>query len=292
MASYNAKDILAQLESKGKTGSTGQGESRSKLNYWKCPLGEHEVRFLPYASQDGKHCPFQEVNYYEKLSDRRLVAPLSFDLPDPVKEAFEKLRRQGKEGWAIAKQLQAKPRYYAVVMVRGEEDKGPQIWEFSRDMRNQIFGILTHKDNVDEDMFSPETGYDFTINVKQAMDNGKPRTFNGNVVKDVTVTPRKKPSKLSPRAAEAEKWLKAMPKLDEIFRSQVKEEEELVELLENFIEKLSSSPTAAATSTTEATTPSVASSQGTNHTAARGANVATASVNEAKLKDAFGLDTE
>lgn len=286
MASYSAKQILEALENKGKQNAA----NGPKLTYWKPMLGqngapgEYEIRFLPYASADGKHCPFQEVSYYEKLGERRLVAPMSFDLPDPVKDVFEE-QRKTKTGWAIAKNLQPRPRFYAVIIVRGEEDKGPQVWEFAKEFRDQIFGILTHKDNLDEDMFSPETGYDFTLKVAQAVDpQGKPRSFNGNAVKTLTLTPRKKPSKLAPKAADAEKWLAAMPKLDEFFRKQVKQPEELHEAMEALVASLAGGGQPAA--------PRSTGGEGTNHTATRtpgdGVKVPTAA--ERKLQNAFALD--
>lgn len=283
MPSYNAAEILALLNNNGKNNGAGS----SKLTYWKATIGEHEIRFLPYSSADNKSRPFQEVLYYEKLSDRRMVAPTTFDMPDPVKDMFEKLRKN-REGWNVAKHMQPRPRYYAVIMVRGEEAKGPQVWEFSKDLRDQILSILIHKDNVDEDMFSPETGYDFTLKVSQAVDpNGKPRSYNGNAVKQFTITPRKKPSKLSQKDAEATKWLEAMPKLDEIFKAQVKQPEELLEAVENFIAAMeggTSNPTAGAG----------VSGEGTNATAYRNDenNGKLAPEVESKLKDAFGLDED
>lgn len=228
MTTYSMEAIKAALTKK-----TTKTDSGPKLTYWKAVIGEHEIRFLPYVDSTGR--PFQEVLYYEKLADRRVTAPCSFGMPDPIKDMFEE-KRKTKEGWQIAKHLRPRERYYAVIIVRGEEEKGPQVWEFSKELRDQIFGILTHKDNVDEDMFNPETGYDFTVTVSQATDaNGKPRTFNGSVVKSVNVTPRKKPSKLSTKVADAKKWLDAMPNLEESFKKYVKSPEELLELAEAFV---------------------------------------------------------
>ncbi len=268
MAGYDINAIKAALTTK--TGADGGG----KLNYWKPTIGEHEVRFLPYSDSTGK--PFQEVMYYEKLSDRRVVAPSTFGLQDVIKEQFE-IHRKTKEGWEIAKNLRPRERYYAVLIVRGEEAKGPQVWEFSKEIRDSIFNILTHKDNADEDMFSPETGYDFTLNITQAIKDGKPNTFNGFPVKNIVPTARKKPSKLSAKPGEAKKWLDSMPKLEEFFKSQVKSSEELLELCEAFAVKCVTGGTGSSK------TP-----EGTDHTSGHGVTTSEpASAAEKKLADMF-----
>ena len=125
-----------------------------------------------------------------------------------------------------------------MILVRGEEDKGPQVWEFSKETRDQVYGILTHKDNIDEDMLSPEVGYDFTCSVTQVIEGGKPRLFRGSPVKQINLQARKKPSPLSKDKAQAKKWLDAVPNLEEMFKKQCKSAEELVEVLENFVANL------------------------------------------------------
>jgi len=238
MASYNIDKIKAALEAKL---NPTKATSNSKLTYWKPTMGEHDVRFLPYADENSQ--PFQKVAYYEKISDRRFVAPSSFGMDDPIAELFAERRQdKDKEAWKLTKQLKPRDRYYAVIIVRGEEDKGPQIWEFSEDLRVDIYKTLSHKDNADEDMFNPETGYDFTVDVSPQMENGKPKTFNGYPMKTITVKPRKKPSKLGTKD-QMEKWLQAIPNLHDYFKSQVKKPEELLEVLENFVNKFSSAET-------------------------------------------------
>lgn len=235
MASYNLDAIKAAL-TKGDKTATNKTGTASKTVYWKPTIGEHDIRFLPIQSSTGE--PFQEVLYYDKFTERRIVAPYGFGQPDPIKEQFDTLRKT-KEGWEIAKHLRGKERFYAVIIVRGEEDKGPQVWEFSKDTRDTIYGILTHKDNTDEDMLSPEVGYDFTCAVSPVIEGGKPRLFNGSPVKQINLQARKKPSPLSKDKAQVKKWLDTTPNLEDMFKKQCKTAEELVEVLENFVAKLS-----------------------------------------------------
>jgi hypothetical protein len=249
MASYNLDAIKAALTQGDKPATATNGV---KMNYWKAPMGEHDIRFLPIPGTTDE--PFQKVAYYDKLTERRIVAPYEFGLTDPIKDQFDVLRKT-KEGWEIAKHLRGKERYYGVVLVRGEEDKGPQVWEFSKETRDAVYGILTHKDNSDEDMLSPDVGYDFTCSVTPVIENGKPRLFNGQPVRQINLQARKKPSPLSKDKAQAKKWLDAVPNLREMFVKQCKSGEELVEVIENFVAKITGG------------TPS--SVTGTDHTEAR-----------------------
>ena len=142
-----------------------------------------------------------------------------------------------------------------MIIVRGEEDKGPQVWEFSKETRDQVYGILTHKDNIDEDMLSPEVGYDFTCAVTPVIEGGKPRLFKGSPVKQVNLQSRKKPSPLTKDKALAKKWIEATPNLEETMKRQCKTFEELAEVLENFVATLSGgAPTASGTDLTEVRT--------------------------------------
>lgn len=239
---YNLDAIKAAL-GKSKQGASGNTVAGSRLPYWKPEFGEHEIRFLPLDTSTGE--PFLEVLYYTNLADnQRFVAPSMYRMPDPIKEQFDVLRKT-TEGWTIAKHLRPKERYYAVILVRGKEDKGPQIWEFSKDTRNDIYGVLTHKDNVDEDMLSPDIGYDFTIEVSQVIEGGKVRTFKKVPVKQISsIQARKKPSPLSADPAQAKKWLESVPDLESVMKGQVKSPEELMEALDNFLATLGGSSAA------------------------------------------------
>jgi len=272
MASYNLDSIKAALTKGDKTSSSTKSGATNKTVYWKPTIGEHDIRFLPVQTTSGE--PFQEVLYYDKLAERRIIAPYCFGMPDPIKEQFDELRNSKKhpDGWTIAKHLRAKERFYAVVIVRSEEDKGPQVWEISKDTRDAIYGILSHKDNVDEDMFSPEVGYDFTCSVTPVIEGGKPRLYNGSPVKQINLQARKKPSPLSKDKAQAKKWLDAVPNLEDMFKRQSKNAEELVEVLENFVAKLTSG--------------SPSGESGTDHTEIRTGRAANNPAAD-KLDDAF-----
>jgi hypothetical protein len=221
-----------------------QGKKGPPFTQWKPTLSEDgkarifNVRCLPY--QDQNEQPFQEVSYYDdkSLSPYRLVAPAQFGLEDPIAELVMELRkdRKNKEAWKIIKPLLPKPRYFAPVFVREEADKGVQVWELSPTVCKDIYGILVSEDYRDEDVTSPEKGFDFQVTVSPS---GK--TFTNPVTKvvypvnDVKVIARTKSTRLAKTDEEAKKLIDSIPNLLEIFTKQCKPADELKELLENYL---------------------------------------------------------
>lgn len=225
------KSKIEQLSGAKKGGGTGQGGQKQKINWFKPGLGQHNIRFLPYTDANGQ--PFQEVAYYDSklLAEMRFVAPSQFGLKDPVLELLTELKKdRSKEAWTLWKNLQPKERYYAPILVRGEEQKGVQIWELNSRLVRDIYGVLAHPDYKDENLMDAEKGYDFTVMVSPT-----DKTFNGNAVKEIKLQPRRKPSPLSENDAEKEKILAGIPNLEAYFKAQVKSEEAMSSILENFM---------------------------------------------------------
>ena len=227
---YNLDFLKAKMN-----GKASGGGNFKKLTFWKPDVGDHEIRVLPY--EDSNKQPCQEVVYYTKLDDfTRFVAPHTFGMEDPIdifkKKLFEEKLQKGDPKRKLFSICSEKQRYYFLLIDRKNEDAGPQLWEVSDDTAKQIFGILTHKDNEDENIFDADVGYDFTVSVQPDMENGKPKFWNGKPCKTIKVIQRKKPSKLHKDATIAAKWLGEMPQLEQYFKAQVKPAEKMEELLE------------------------------------------------------------
>lgn len=230
------KEKLNSLTSVKKAAGTS-GEQKAKINWWKPEIGTHEVRFLPILDKEGnRHSqPFYEVAYYDNkdLSEKRFVSPSQFGQPDPLKSmAMELAKDRSKEAWMVRKKLTPKERYYAPIVVRGEgnEEKGLQLWELSPKLCKDIYTLLVSPDYQDEDLFSTDNGYDFTVTVSPT-----DKTFNGYVVKEIKLLPRRKSSKLFPKKDQVEAVMKQMPDFDAFFRSQVKSEDEMNAIKDNFL---------------------------------------------------------
>ncbi len=231
---YNLDAIKAKINQlSGVRGSTNtQKTEKAKINWWKPSLGQHDIRFLPYQDRNGQ--PFHEVSYYDSrlLSERRFVAGCQFeDTVDPVFNLLTELKKdKSKEAWMLWRNLQPKERYYAPIIVRGEEEKGVQLWELNSKLVKDIYSVLAHPDYKDENLMDVETGYDFTVTVSPT-----DKTFAGNPVKDIKLQPRRKPSPLAKSSEASEKIISGIPNLEAYFKAQVKSEEELRGMLENFL---------------------------------------------------------
>lgn len=247
---YNLEELKKKINA---LAGNSKGGDKAKIVWAKFDIGSHDIRFVPLTDANGNpHSqPFFEVTYYDNkdLGDRRFVAPSQFGAPDPLREcAMELAKDKSKEAWLIRKKLTAKERYYAPIIVRGQEEKGVQVWEISPKLCKDIYGLLVHPDYQDEDMFSVDSGYDFTVNVA-ATD----KMFNNYPVKEIKIQPRRKASKLLPKKEDVEKALKQVPNFEAYFKAQVKSEEEMIQIRDNFLAVQSADPNVG-TTTAEGTT--------------------------------------
>jgi hypothetical protein len=233
MTSYNLDSIKQKINEL--SGNTKSGEQKTKINWAKFDIGTYDIRFVPVLDVNGNALsqPFFEVAYYDnkELSEKRFPSPSQFGMPDPLKEvAMELAKDRSKEAWLVRKKLTPKERYYAPIVIRGQEEKGLQIWELSPKLCKDIYAILVHPDYAEENMFSLESGYDFTLTVA-ATD----KVFNGYPVKEFKLQPRRKASKLLPKKEQVDAALKQMPNFEAYFKAQVKSEEELISLRDGFL---------------------------------------------------------
>jgi hypothetical protein len=281
----SVKARLAELNNKNNK-SSEKKDDKNKVNFFKPEIGmTYEIRFLPYLDKNNQ--PFEEVLYYNnmqtvvydgKAKKQRFIAPFQFGVEDPIATFLEEMHKdtkgrseEAKTVWKEWNSQRAKPRFYSLLIVRGEEDKGPQIFEMSNDDCVKAYTAFTHKDLVEEDVFDPNTGYDFTLTC--APDPGG-KTFNGKAVRSLTFQNRMKPSKLGTKV-QMEAWLKMLPELNlhEYFKRMVPNQEKLQTILENYINDGSNAPVTNAKGT------------GTDHNVARGApsldSVTDQAVNEA-----------
>ena len=121
---------------------SGNNTKRNKM--WRPTEGEEAtVRLLSFQDNDGQ--PFKERWFYYNIGNNPgLLAPYQFGNPDPIQELITKLRDEGtKESYELAKKLYPKARYYAPVVVRGEEDKGVQIWGFGKTLKPHLH-LIAH----------------------------------------------------------------------------------------------------------------------------------------------------
>lgn len=231
--SYNIDALKAKINAL--SGPVKSGDTKAKITWWKPQIGTHDVRFVPLSDGEGNPLsqPFFEVAYYDDkaLSEKRFVAPSQFGGEDPLKVvALELAKDRSREGWLVRKKLTPRERYYAAVLVRGEEEKGLQVWEISPQVCKDIYSLLVMPDYVDDDLFSTETGFDFTVSV-----TATDKTFNGHPVKAIKLVPRRKASKLAAKKEQIDALMKTVPNFHAYFKAQVKSVEELEGIRDNFL---------------------------------------------------------
>jgi len=194
------------------------GNNRNRSTMWKPEEGEeYSVRLLSFPDNDGQ--PFKERWFYYNIPGQRgILAPYQFGKPDPIQELINKLKEEGsKESYELCKKLYPKMRTYAAVVVRGQEDKGVQLWAFGKMVYQTLLGIMLDEDYGD--ITDPLEGRDIkVICTKQP----------GKQWATTEIRPRGKSTKLNTKAKESKAWIDNIPTLDGLFTMKTYEELEKI----------------------------------------------------------------
>ena len=108
-------------------------------------------------------------------------------------------------------------RCYAPVIVRGEEDKGVQVWSFGKIVYQRMLSFFL--DEEVGDILSPADGFDLKVTITKAQ---------GKQYNDTMVDPARRPSKLHEDADTAKRWLDSVPNIDDMYRLKSTQEIETV----------------------------------------------------------------
>lgn len=189
----------------------------SSVQMWKPNLGEYKIRCLPWKNNpEGQ--PFAERWFYYIGENAGLLTPKQFGKPDPIDDLIRKLYSSGKpDDRVLAKKLAPKMRCYAPVIVRGEEDKGVQVWSFGKVVYQRMLGFFL--DEEVGDILDPSEGFDLKVTISKVQ---------GKQYNDTMVDPARRPSRLHEDAATSKKWLDAVPNLDDMYRLKTTQEIETV----------------------------------------------------------------
>ena len=199
------------------------GSNKNRSVTWKPVEGEeHIVRLLSFPNNEGQ--PFKELKFYYNIPGQRgLLAPSQFGQRDPIQELINKLRDEGtKESYEMAKKLYPKMRIYAACIVRGEEDKGPQIWGFGKTVYQKLLTLMLDEDYGD--ITDPVSGRD--IKVYCSKNPGQQWAMT-------EVTPRGKSTPLTTDDNQGKEWLSTIPDIDGLFTC--KSYDELSTIVNNWL---------------------------------------------------------
>ena len=219
---------------------SGQGNKRNVM--WRPQEGEEvTVRILSFKNDDG--LPFTERWFYYNIGNNPgLLAPYQFSKPDPIQDLINKRRDEGtKESYELAKKLYPKPRYYAPVIVRGEEDKGVRVWSFGKMVYQSLLNIMLDEDYGD--ITDIAEGRDVKVICTKAP---------GRMWATTEVRPRGKQSRLSENNDQVKSWTSSIPNLDDMYS--LKSSEELEKIVNDWLNgDLEESGSETATGTTRGT---------------------------------------
>ena len=124
--------IKARLNAIQKTPNGGNKADRQSL-FWKPTIGKQTVRVVP--SKYNSTIPFSEIFFHYGIDKPVMVSPINWGEKDPIVEFAAQLKKTNdKENWRLAKKIEPKARYFAPVIVRGEEDKGVRLWQFGKEI--------------------------------------------------------------------------------------------------------------------------------------------------------------
>ena len=177
--------------------------------FWRPTVGKQQIRIVPSAYNSAN--PFTELKFYYGITNKVMISPLNFGEKDPIALFAGKLREgeYNKENYVLAKKLDAKNRVFVPVVVRGEEDKGVRLWQFGKQVYEELLALAV--DDEIGDYTDVAGGRDLTVETVGPESTGTP--YNKS-----SVRVRLKTSPLSDDSATVETWLKEQPNPEELFK--------------------------------------------------------------------------
>ena len=195
--------IKSRLDNLNQTSKPKNTEKKDyTLIYWKPKAeGKYQIRFVP--SKLNKDNPFQEIFMHYGIGKFPIVALTNWGENDPVVEFSKKLRTSSdSENWRLAKQLDPKMRVFAPVVVRGEEEKGVRLFEFSKTLYMELLSVADDEDYGD--FTDINQGFDFVVTATKVQD----RPGFG-----LSLRPKPKQTPISEDADQVKMWLENQPLL-------------------------------------------------------------------------------
>jgi hypothetical protein len=163
----NIAEVKKRLNKLQNKSTANSGPSEYAQAFWKPKVddGRQTIRIVPYKFN--KDYPFSELYFHFNVGKTRMLALTNFGESDPIVEVVNELRKsQDPEMKELAKKIAPKIRYFAPVVVRGEEDKGVRFWEFGKQVYQGLLGDIEilAEDGVD-DITDVVSGNDIVVEV-------------------------------------------------------------------------------------------------------------------------------
>tara|TARA_R110000824_G_scaffold102748_4_gene244516 strand:+ start:1272 stop:2030 length:759 start_codon:yes stop_codon:yes gene_type:complete len=214
-------------------------ESRggNRGNFWRPEEGsDTTIRILPTADGD----PFKEFFFHYNVGKNPgfLSPKKNYGEDDPLDAFIRNLFNEGdEESIKMAKNLMARQRFFSPVIVRGQEDKGVQVWGYGKMVYQTLLNLVLNPDYGD--ITDPGAGTDLVIKYEKPAGASFPKT---------DITPRRRPSALTEDDIKVSEWLESIPEFDSLFER--KTPAEVGQLLDEFL-STDQSAEASSTETTQ-----------------------------------------
>ena len=199
------KQKLDNLQQKPE--SSGSKTDYTKI-FWRPTIGKSQIRVVPSAYNSSN--PFKELKIYYGITNKVMISPLNFGEKDPIALFASKLREEyTKENYVLAKKLDPKVRIFVPVVVRGEEDKGVRLWQFGKQVYEELLALAV--DDEIGDYTDIVDGRDLTVETVGPESTGTP--YNKS-----SVRVRLKTSPLSSDTSQVETWTSEQPNPETLFK--------------------------------------------------------------------------
>jgi len=201
---------------------------------WKPKVGENLVRLVFPQNQD---LPYYLVRYYDfgVLERYPILSPNSFGgYTDPIQNTCQELRKGNSEDKELASKFRTSQKFYFPIIVRGEEDKGVQMWDVPVNKVEMVMNLFSEK-SADEygDVTDESQGRDLRITCNDTIiPNSKPQRSYPEII---SVVPKVKESALG-NDDQIEQWTS---KITDVYSDYAKKDnDELTKLFEKKIQDL------------------------------------------------------
>ena len=204
---------------------------------WK-PEKNNKYKIRIICPPDGD--PFKKFFWHYNLGTYGFLSPYrNFGEDDPLNDYVRSLwDSEDEENIKIARKIGAKPRYSSLVLVRGEEMAGIQIWSYGTKVYRMLMDLVMDPDVGD--FTDPVNGRDIELNYKQ---------YPGEQYPTSTISKDDK-CPLLPDPDEAAELLRTMPSMEDEFAQYRKTPEEVLEILQEYLSEGATDAEAEAASST------------------------------------------
>jgi len=219
-----AIDIKKMREKLNKLNDKSGGKGKT-TQYWR-PVenADSTIRIVP--TEDGD--PLKEYYFhYLRSEDKKFQSVLcpkkNFGENCPMCDLVSKLYKEGdEESRKMAKDISAKQRFFSPIVVRGDEDKGVQLWGYSKTIYEELLKLMLNPEYGD--ITDPDEGLDLVVSSSKK---------SGKLFAETSLTPKRKASPLASRKELMTEIINHGTDFDNLFERRTASQ--VAEILDSFL---------------------------------------------------------